>query len=60
MSSSSQMKMDFALKNLPFEELIKLGQDSIKNAGNGPAAKQFAGIQAMMVLPQLLSQAGAA
>lgn len=55
----SDLNLDMKVNNLPFEELVKIGQDSIKTAGKGGAAKQFAGIQAMISLPQVLSQAGA-
>lgn len=55
----SDMNLDMKIQNLPFEELVKIGQDSLKTAGRGGAAKQFAGIQAMISLPQVLSAAGA-
>ncbi len=55
----SDLNLNMTVNNLPFEELVKIGQDSIKAAGKGGAAKQFAGIQAMISLPQVLSAAGA-
>lgn len=55
----TDMNLDMKIRNLPFEELVKIGQDSLKTAGRGGAAKQFAGIQAMISLPQVLSAAGA-
>ncbi len=55
----SDINLDMKINNLPFEELVKIGQDSLKAAGKGGAAKQFAGIQAMISLPQVLSAAGA-
>lgn len=55
----TDMNLDMKIQNLPFEELVKIGQDSLKAAGRGGAAKQFAGIQAMISLPQVLSAAGA-
>jgi hypothetical protein len=54
----SDLNLDIKLQNVPFEDLVKVGQDMLKNSGKGVAARQFAGIQAMMVLPQILSRAG--
>lgn len=55
----TDLDLNMKIQNLPFEELVKIGQDSLKAAGKGGAAKQFAGIQAMISLPQVLSAAGA-
>lgn len=54
----SDLNLDIRLENLPFEELAGIGQEALKNASKSPAARQFAGIQAMMTLPQILSGAG--
>ncbi|MCB1529974.1 MAG: hypothetical protein H6853_08865 [Rhodospirillales bacterium] len=53
------MDIDIGLSNLPVAELTRLGRTTLQETMKGTAsAKQLAGLQAMILLPQMLSQAG--
>lgn len=52
------LNIDFKIKKLPFKQMVDLGRSSVKAAVNNPQAAQMTGIQALMVLPQLATNAG--
>lgn len=52
------VNFDLQVNNLPYKEIVDLGRGSIQTAmQDAPQAAKFAGLQAIMVLPQLLTQA---
>lgn len=55
----SKLNMDIQIKNIPFKQLLEMGQNTMAAAGDNPQqALQLAGITLMMKLPAILSQAG--
>lgn len=53
----SRFNLNISLNELPFNELVSLGQTSLQGVLEQPQAAQMVGLQAMMTLPQLLTQA---
>lgn len=55
----SKLNMDIQIKNIPFKQLVEMGQNTMAAAGDNPQqAMQLAGLTLMMKLPAILSQAG--
>ncbi len=52
------MSFDLSLKDIPFQELSDLAENSLETSLQNPAAAQMAKVQAMMALPQLLTASG--
>lgn len=52
------MTFDVSLKDIPFQELSDLAENSLDTSLQNPAAAQMAKVQAMMALPQLLTASG--
>ncbi len=56
-ATPDHINFDLSMNNLPYKEIIDLGRTSIQGSMQNPAASKFVGLQAIMVLPQLLTQA---
>lgn len=57
----AKAKLGFAIRNIPFRDLAKLGQTTLaakKNDENAMQALQMSGLALMLKLPAILSQAG--
>jgi type II secretory pathway pseudopilin PulG len=50
---------DISFNKLPFKELADLGRSSIQDISTNPAMGNMVGLNAAMMLPQLLTQSGA-
>lgn len=57
-TTPSTVNLEIVLSNLPYKELTELGRQSLETVTTNPEASQMAGIQALMSLPQLMTQAG--
>ncbi|MCB9991009.1 MAG: hypothetical protein H6867_06475 [Rhodospirillales bacterium] len=57
-ATPNNVDIDLSVNNLPYKEIVNLGRNSISMATQGsPEAGKLAGLQAIMTLPQLLTQA---
>jgi hypothetical protein len=54
----TQAHVDLSIHNLPYNEMRALGKTSVDAAVKAPQMAQLAGLQALMSLPQLFTQAG--
>lgn len=54
----SALNLDISVNNLPFKELVDLGSKTLSQTAKNPQMAQMGGMQALMTLPQLFSQAG--
>lgn len=57
-ATPSRMNFDFNIANVPFKEIVDLGKTSIEAGAQNPQMAQMIGLQAMMSIPQLITQAG--
>ncbi len=54
----SGVNMDVKLDKLPFQKLVELGGNTLKQTTENPQMAQMGGMTFLMTLPQLLTQAG--
>lgn len=52
------IKLDLSVKDVPFQELTDMAENSLQTSLQNPAAAQMAKVQAMMAIPQLLTASG--
>lgn len=52
------MTVDFQINRLPFRKMVELGRSSVKTAMQNPGSAQMTGIQALLILPKLATDAG--
>jgi len=57
-TAPTRAAVDISITGVPFAEISSVGQASLESAAQAPALAKIAGIQALMAMPQILSQAG--
>ncbi len=56
-ATPDRMNIALSINSLPYKEMVELGKSSIESGAQSPGAAQMVGLQALMVMPQLLTQA---
>ncbi len=56
-TTPDHMNFDISINNLPFKELAELGRGALDSALTMPGMAQMAGLQALMMAPQILTKA---
>ncbi|WP_435641316.1 hypothetical protein [Micavibrio aeruginosavorus] len=54
----TESRVDITIKKVPYNELTELGRSTLKSSMTGGAGAELAGLQALMLIPQLLTNAG--
>lgn len=57
-TAPTRAAVDISVTGVPFTEIASVGQASMESAAQAPALAKMAAIQALMTMPQILSQAG--
>ncbi len=57
-ATPTKANFDFKISNLPFRELVALGKTAVEAGTTNPQMSKMVGLQAMMSIPQLITQAG--
>lgn len=57
-AAPTDMNFDISLDNLPMKELVALGKSSLEAGSANPGMGKMVAMQAMMSVPQLITQAG--
>lgn len=54
----TESRIDITIQKVPYNELVELGRSTLKSSMESGAGAELAGLQAMMLIPQLLTNAG--
>ncbi len=54
----TNITVDFKIKEIPFKELSELGKSTLRSSLESPEMAKRSGMQAVMTIPQILSQTG--
>lgn len=57
-TTPTDMNFDFNITNVPFSEIVGLGETTIDAGTKNPQMAQMIGLQALMSIPQLITEAG--
>lgn len=57
-TAPDKMVMDLRINNLPFSRIVEMGRTSLQATVERPETAQMLGMQALMTMPQLMTEAG--
>jgi hypothetical protein len=57
-TAPTSVNFDIKINNIPFREIVNLGKTSVEAGTANPQMAQMVALQAMMSIPQLITQAG--